>query len=78
MAKSRARLAVVVRDTAGKSVPGASVLATDRVTSNPVNVYNAETGGSIVTQPILTDSAGRVTAWFERGAINLTVSAPGL
>lgn len=59
-------------------VSGASVLVKLRATGNPVTVYAAETGGTTVTNPLVTDANGRVNGWVDEGSLILTVSGSGI
>lgn len=69
---------VVLNSTTGLPVVGAAVAVTVRATGNPATWYTAETGGTGSTAAIVTDAAGRVSAWVPRGAYNLAVSGTGI
>jgi hypothetical protein len=57
---------------------GASVLVKLRSTGNPVIVYAAETGGTTVSNPLVTDANGRVNGWVDEGSLVLAVSGSGI
>lgn len=74
---SRTEVPLVVLDpVTGDYVAGASVTFFDRA-SAPITVYVAETGGSVKTQPVLTDVVGRVSAWVDRSAYKVSISVVG-
>ncbi len=56
---------------------GAEVTVTDRGTATESTLYTTETGGTVATQPLITDDQGRITAWAPRGRyqIEYTVDA---
>lgn len=56
---------------------GASVQVNLR-SGGAASVYNAETAGSVLANPLTSDAQGRVTGWVERGAYNLVASHPDL
>lgn len=76
MARAPFTLTVTVPDAAGDLVPvvGASVVIRRRSDSALATTYTAETGGTGSTNALASDSAGRVSAWLERGAYRATVS----
>jgi hypothetical protein len=57
---------------------GASVLVKLRSTGNPVTVYAAETGGTTVSNPLVTDANGRVNGWVDEASLVLAVSGSGI
>lgn len=59
-------------------VSGASVLVKLRSTGNPVTVYAAETGGTTVSNPLVTDANGRVNGWVDEASLVLTISGSGI
>jgi hypothetical protein len=52
---------------------GASVQVNLR-SGGAASVYSAETGGSVLSNPLTSDAQGRVTGWVDRGAYNLVVT----
>lgn len=68
----------VLNTTTGLPVNGASVAISHRSTGAPATWYTAETGGTASTASAVTDASGRVLAWTDRGAYNLTISGTGL
>lgn len=69
---------VVVNSSTGLPVSGAAITLTRRSNGALVPWYTTETGGTGSTAAIITDSAGRVNAWVERGAYNLAVTGTGI
>lgn len=59
-------------------VSGASVLVKLRSTGNPVTVYAADTGGTTVSNPLVTDANGRVNGWVDEASLVLTISGSGI
>lgn len=59
-------------------VAAASVLVKLRSTGNPVTVYSGETGGTTISNPLVTDSNGRVNGWVDEGSLVLTISGSGI
>lgn len=68
----------VINSTTGLPVAGAAIAASYRSSGAPAPWWAAETGGTSSTAAIITDSAGRATAWFERGQYNLAVTGTGI
>lgn len=56
---------------------GASVQVNLRA-GGAATVYAAETGGTTLTNPLTTDSRGRIEGWLETGSYNLVVSKDGV
>lgn len=75
---ARAPFTLTVLNASGDAVNGASVTVRKRADSSLATVYSAETGGGTASNPLTTDSVGRVTAWLERGAYRLDVSGAGV
>lgn len=69
---ARAEITEIVIDTEGRPLPGASVQVNIRG-STPATVYEAETGGATVTNPIVTNQYGRIEAWLDTGSYDLVV-----
>lgn len=69
---------VALNTTTGLPVAGASVQVKFRSSGLNATWYTAETGGTSSTAAVTTDSAGRTTAWLDRGAYNCTISGTGI
>jgi hypothetical protein len=69
---------IEVKDTAGNAIYGASVAITARSGGGTSVLYAGETGPTTVTNPLVTDSQGRVASWIDRGAYTATVSGSGI
>lgn len=79
MAAPRAEIPIVVLSEASPTSPiaGATAFVKNRATSTLVNVYaDSGTTENVVTQPLTTDSGGRLTGWLPRGSylVEITVS----
>lgn len=59
-------------------VSGASVQVNVRATGTPAIVYSGETGGTTVSNPLVTDANGRVNGWIDEGSYVLNVSGSGI
>lgn len=59
-----------------RTVAGASVQVNARGAA-PATVYAAETGATTLTNPLVTDSAGRIEGWLTPGSYDLVVTANG-
>lgn len=59
-------------------VSGASVQVNTRSTGSPATVYAGETGGTTVSNPLVTDSNGRVNGWVDEGSYVLGISGSGI
>jgi hypothetical protein len=59
-------------------VSGGSVLVKLRSTGSPVPVYAAETGGTTISNPLVTDANGRVNGWVDEASLVLTISGSGI
>src|SRR4051812_1169580 len=57
---------------------GASVQVSVRSTGSPSTVYAAETGGTTVSNPLVTDANGRVNGWVDEGSYILGISGSGI
>jgi hypothetical protein len=75
---ARVRVPITVIDLAGNAVNGAAVHVKLRSSGASATVYQNETGPTTVTNPLSTDSAGRVSGWVERGAYKADVSGTGI
>lgn len=58
-------------------VENAQVSVVDRDTNLTATVYATSSGASQRVQPLLTDAAGRVDGWVERGSYELSITIPG-
>lgn len=59
-------------------VSGASVQVNVRSTGSPATVYAGETGGTTVSNPLVTDANGRVNGWVDEGSYVLGISGSGI
>ena len=59
------------------SVTGASVQVNVR-DGGAATVYAASTGGSTLSNPLASDSAGRINGWLENGPHDLVISGAGI
>lgn len=71
----RAEISEIARSPSGRAIAGASVQVNIRGGS-AATVYAAETGGTTLTNPLTTDSAGRIEGWLNEGSYDLVVSHP--
>src|ERR1700750_878345 len=46
--------------------------------STPATVFANETGGTTVTNPLTTDSMGRVEGWVDEGSYDIVISGSGI
>lgn len=63
----------VIQDTAGNALANVRVSVYDRGTTDLVTIYSGETGGTLVTNPIVTGSTGLVHFWANPGAYDLLI-----
>lgn len=64
------------QDSAGNIIPSADVEVRNRSDNSFATIYDAETGGSAITQPgFQTDSNGDYEFWVEPGRYNVTVGS---
>lgn len=75
---ARTEIPITVQLTNGDVVVGASVTVRKRSDNSLATVYQAETGGTTVPNPLATDANGRVDGWVDRGAYvaNITGGTP--
>lgn len=59
------------------AVNGASISVLNRADSTTATVFTAETGGTTASQPLSTDSNGRVSGWLARGRYDVRITIPG-
>lgn len=74
---ARAEIPIVAFTPTGDFLSGASVYINLRSTGTATTVYNAETGTSTLTQPLTTDTRGRIQGWVERGSYEAQIVAAG-
>lgn len=74
---SRVEIGEVVFTGSGVPLAGASVQVNER-DAGAATVYAAEAGGTTVTNPIVTDTYGRIEGWLETGSYDLVVSGSGV
>lgn len=74
----RTEIPITVLDAQGNPILGATVAVTNRVGGAAAPLYLGETGATVVGNPTVTDAAGRVNAWVDRGSYAAVISAPGL
>lgn len=77
MAAKRAEIHEVVLNNTGVPLEGASVQVNVRG-GGAATVYEAETGGTTVANPIMTTAQGRIEGWLEEGSYDLVVSGTGI
>ena len=70
---------VVLNDQAPYNpVSGATAVILNRSDNSSATVYqDSGTTNNIVSQPLSTDSAGRLTGWLNRGAYEVQITIPG-
>lgn len=68
---------VVLHPTTGEYVSGAECTVTQRPGGGAATVYNAETGSTPITQPLTSDTEGRLTGWVDRGRYTATITVSG-
>jgi microcystin-dependent protein len=73
-------LATVNKIVSGNLQPaaGVSVLVQKRGSGTTIPVYASETGGTTVSNPLVTDADGRINGWVDSGSYNLTISGSGI
>jgi hypothetical protein len=74
---ARVRIPLVVLDSGGRPLAGATVAVTDRVTGAARTVYAAETGAAALgAAEVVSDAQGRVPGWTDRGRLQGLVTPP--
>lgn len=71
---SRVPVDVTIRSKAGRVQANVDLNIYERGTTTPVTVYEEESGGTTLTQPLTTNSEGQVEAWVEEGPLDLHCS----
>lgn len=74
---ARVEIPIIVILNTGLPADGKSAQVNVR-NSTPATVYAAETGGTTVTNPLTTDSMGRVEGWVDEGSYDIVVSGSGI
>lgn len=75
---ARTELPIVVLDpTTALPVTGASCVILDRSTGSSAQVFPDETNATPISQPILTDTSGRLTGWVNRGRYQIQITISG-
>lgn len=74
---ARVEIGEVALSRVGGVVPGATCQVNVR-NAGAATVYAAETGGSTLTNPLTTNSYGRVEGWVETGSYDLRFSGAGI
>lgn len=75
---ARTPLYLEVKDTFGNVVPSPVVTVRKRSDNSLATLYQAETGGTTLGNPLAGDSLGRASAYVDRGAYNVAVSGTGI
>jgi hypothetical protein len=75
---ARSPFFIEVKDSAGNIVTGAAVELRNRATGLLATVYQAETGGTTLSNPLTVDAFGRAVGWVDRGDYNARVAGTGL
>lgn len=71
---NRTPIPLIVLGPDGRTLAGATVAVRNRVSGSTATVYQAETGGATIGNPLTSDDVGRVVGWVDRGAYEATVS----
>lgn len=70
---------LTVRSPVGRTLAGVSVFVYERGTTTEADVYDAESAGSLVAQPLTTNAEGQVAdRWVEAGSYDLNVAADAI
>lgn len=72
----RKEIPIVVLDASGNAVTNGSVYINVRG-GGSATVFTSETDATVNTQPIATDSSGRIEGWLGRGQYEAQITAPG-
>lgn len=75
---ARTPLYLEVKDTFGNVVPNAVVTVRKRSDNSLATLWQAETGGTTMGNPMSSDSLGRVQAYVDRGAYNVSVTGTSI
>lgn len=77
---ARVELPIVVLNNASpyNPVSGASAVVVNRVGGAQASVFSdSGATNTLITQPLTTDSSGRLTGWVNRGAYEVQITIPG-
>lgn len=74
---ARTEIPIVVLSSTGVPVQNASVQINAR-SGGAATVFQFQVGVQTLANPVLTDVAGRVTGWLDRGAYDAVITATGL
>jgi hypothetical protein len=75
---ARSPFFIEVKDSAGNVVTGASVTVRSRATGIITTVYQGETGGTTLSNPMTVDVNGRAIGFVDRGDYNAVVAGTGI
>jgi hypothetical protein len=65
---------IILNPANGNAEAGAEVAILTRADQLPADVHDAEVGGAVMTQPLISDFSGRVAGWVERGAYTAIIT----
>lgn len=77
MARSECPI-TVINPATGVAVAGATVQIKFRSSGLNATWWTGETGGTSSTAAVVTDAAGRTSAWCDRGAYNCVITGTGI
>lgn len=75
---SRVEIGAVPRRIKGEAITSSATYIYERGTTTAIQVWTAETGGSLIPQPLTPDTFGRVEGWVESGRYTLRTVAGDL
>jgi hypothetical protein len=75
---ARSGIVIEVKEVDGDVVPTGSVNIKKRIDATNATLYDAETGGSTISNPVTVDSLGRMICWVDRGDYNAIISGTGI
>jgi hypothetical protein len=75
---ARSPIYAEAKDAVGAVVPTGSMNVKIRATGANATLYNAETAGSTITNPVAADSLGRMLCWVDRGDYDAIISGTGI
>lgn len=73
---ARVQIKRAVQNTVGDAQVGLSVTITIAGTANQAVIYQDETTGTTIAQPLVTDASGYIPGWIDEGAYDMSVGAP--
>lgn len=74
---ARGQVNYLVLKSDGAATPSASAQINIRG-GGSATVYAAETGGGTVSNPVISDSEGRLAAWLDEGSYDITITTAGV